>query len=328
MRAARLALPAACLAVPGWVALTRWQSLSGAHPAYPVTLMVVAAAGAVWLAVAGNAMSHKGPRSGGTCREDPKAALLDPRLSLVGLVGRMGRVAGAVALVAVLLTLAWLRPFPAEEVALRDERTGERIMVVDSAATIELRPADHLSGAGLVFYPATRVDPQAYLGLLRPLARQGHLVVVVKPPYGFAPLDGTAARRVMDAHPEVSRWTVGGHAGGGTTAARYAASGDRRVSALLLWASCPDDDLSARTDLAVWSVSGSLDTLTTPAEVARTRPMLPASTRYVVVPGAVHSFFGDYGPQPGDGEPAVGRADAQGRIVAASGAAVAARTAG
>jgi pimeloyl-ACP methyl ester carboxylesterase len=321
----------ACLVVPAWVALTRWESLSGAHPAYPVTLAVVAAAGAVWLAVAGNPMSREGPRSGGTRSEDWKATLLDRRLRRPGWVRRVwrvGRVAGAVALVAVLLTLAWLRPFPAEEVALRDERTGERITVVDSAATIELRPADHLSGAGLVFYPATRVDPQAYLGLLRPLARQGHLVVVVKPPYGFAPLDGTAARRVMDAHPEVSRWTVGGHAGGGTTAARYAASGDRRVSALLLWASCPDDDLSARTDLAVWSVSGSLDTLTTPAEVARTRPMLPASTRYVVVPGAVHSFFGDYGPQPGDGEPDVGRADAQGRIVAASGEAVAARTTG
>lgn len=324
MRAARLVLPAACLVVPGWVAMTRWESLSGAHPAYPLTLAAVAVVGAGWLLAAGNALSHEDRRSGGTCRDDWKAALLDRP----GRTRRTVRAAGAVALVALLLTLAWLRPFAAEEVALRDERTGERITVVDSAATIELRPADHLSGAGLVFYPATRVDPQAYLGLLRPLARQGHLVVVVKAPYGIAPLGGTAARRVIDAHPEVSRWTVGGHAAGGTAAARYAASGDRRVSGLLLWAACPDDDLSSRAGLAVWSVSGSLDGLTTPAEVARTRPLLPASTTYVVVRGAVHSYFGDYGPQPGDGEPAIGRADAQGRIVAASGEAMTARTAG
>ena len=39
--------------------------------------------------------------------------------------------------------------------------------------------------------------------------------------------------------------------------------------------------------------------------------LLPSGSREVVVPGAVHSFFGRYGPQSGDGVPTVSRADAE-----------------
>lgn len=44
---------------------------------------------------------------------------------------------------------------------------------------------------------------------------------------------------------------------------------------------------------------------------------LPAGTDLVVVEGAVHSFFGRYGPQAGDGIPTVSRAEAEASIVAA-----------
>ena len=38
----------------------------------------------------------------------------------------------------------------------------------------------------------------------------------------------------------------------------------------------------------------------------------------LAVEGAVHSFFGDYGEQPGDGTPTISRDDAQRQIVAAT----------
>lgn len=37
-----------------------------------------------------------------------------------------------------------------------------------------------------------------------------------------------------------------------------------------------------------------------------------------MVPGAVHAFFGDYGPQAGDGTPGTSRAQAQRQIVEAT----------
>ena len=50
-------------------------------------------------------------------------------------------------------------------------------------------------------------------------------------------------------------------------------------------------------------------------DIAEAKPKLPEATRYVVVEGGVHAFFGDYGNQPGDGAPGVTRAAAQAQIV-------------
>ncbi len=37
-------------------------------------------------------------------------------------------------------------------------------------------------------------------------------------------------------------------------------------------------------------------------------------TKYVVIKGAIHSFFGDYGEQPGDGVATIDRGTAQTQI--------------
>ncbi len=269
----RWAAPAAAVAVPAWLLATRWSTITHAHPAYLVVLVLVGCAGIA-------------------------AAVRPPRPRWFVLV--------AVALL--LAPLVWLRPFPATRPV---ERT------VDHATTVELLPTNPIRN-GLVFYPGARVDPRAYLRLLSALAERGTLVVVVKAPFDFALLSTGAAADVLDAHPDVRDWTVGGHSLGGVAASRYAATGDPRVHGLLLWASYPADDLSHRTDLDVWSISGEHDGFTTPVDVVDSRKLLPPATRYVQVPGAVHAFFGDYGDQPGDGVPTTSRETAQERIVEAS----------
>jgi len=109
---------------------------------------------------------------------------------------------------------------------------------------------------------------------------------------------------------------------GGVAAAAYAAPAGSPAAGLVLWASYPDDDLSARTGLAVTSVSGTADGLTTPQDVADSRAKLPPSSRFVTVAGALHADFGDYGPQSGDGVAGVDHATAQQQIRAATLAAV------
>ncbi|MGM1060830.1 alpha/beta hydrolase [Saccharothrix sp. Mg75] len=229
------------------------------------------------------------------------------------LVARARRRAWVSVPLAVLLVapLAYLHPFPAGRVPAD---------VVDGTTSVALVPPG-TPRAGLVFWPGARVDHRAYLPLLAPLARDGTLVVVVKPLLDVPLLSVDAARDVLDAHPDVPAWAVGGHSLGGVAAARYALSDDR-VRGLLLWASYPVDDLSARTGLAAWSVSGERDGFTTPADVEASRSLLPPGTRYEVVPGAVHAHFGDYGDQPGDGTPTTSRAAAQVAIVRASAAAL------
>jgi hypothetical protein len=284
------ALGAGCVLVPAWVAGTRWSTLAAGHPAHPVLLGALAALGVVLLVRARCA------RPGGTWRAIRRAA--------AGLV-----------VVALLAVAAWLRPYAAEPVAVAATAPSAAVDVVDGWTTWELRPRGRPSGVGVVFFPGALVDPRAYLALLRPLAERGHPVVVLKPPLGVALL--ASAGPVLDARPGVARWVLGGHSLGGVAAADGAVDAGRRAAGVFFWASYPAADL-AGAPLSAASVSGDRDTLSTPADVAASRERLPPDTEFTVVPGAVHAFFGDYGPQTGDGVPATTRAEAQRRIVEAT----------
>lgn len=273
----RLLLALACVGVPVWVLATRWSTVVNDHPAYLVLIAALVVVGVVV------ALRARRPRPSGRWRT-------------------AGRVVAAVLLVAVLGAVGWLRPFAA---------TSGDPLAVGTLTTWELRPSGPTSDVGVVFYPGARVDPRAYLALLRPLADEGHLVVVVKPPLDIALLVGSPP---FDDHPEVARWVVGGHSLGGTAAAMV---DDPRVAGLLLWASYPADDQSSR-DLPTLSVSGDRDGLATPDDIAATASRLPTGARSVVVAGGVHAYFGDYGEQPGDGVAGVDRATAQRQIAEAS----------
>ncbi len=230
----------------------------------------------------------------------------------------LGQVVGVVATVLVLGALVWLRPFPAAPSAVSSLAGGPDVRVTDAAASITLAPRASTPNRGLVFQPGARVDPRAYVPMLSQVSRQGVLVVIVKQPFDIGLLATPAPQSFVDEHPEVQAWAVGGHSLGGVAAARFALDHPRLVKGLVLWASYPDQSLAGRSDLQVASVSGTRDAFTTPADVAASRALLPRTTAYTMVEGAVHSFFGDYGQQPGDGSPTVSRTEAQRQVVDAT----------
>jgi pimeloyl-ACP methyl ester carboxylesterase len=246
--------------------------------------------------------------------------------------------------VLLLIVAIYLRPFPADDRAIgiiemssQPGSLGLRggILVRTTASHLLMSPADTGDapiGTGLVFYPGARVDPRAYATLLAPVVEAGHPVVVVKPPLGFALLDinaATGAVKAFDAWSEVDgrpdRWAVGGHSLGGVAASDYAgevAISDiggpaSDVAGLVLWAAYPARSL-ADADLPVLSVSGTSDALTTPAEIEQSKDLLPPGTDFVVIEGANHAQFGDYGDQGGDGEATISDEEARTRIVEAT----------
>ena len=138
---------------------------------------------------------------------------------------------------------------------------------------------------------------------------------------GIAFLSSGACATARAAHHPVTRWVVGGHSLGGVVAATdaetFAGATRDPVVGLFFFASYPATNI-AQVHVAVLSVSGSNDGLSTPAKIAAAKPKLPAATRYLVVEGGVHAFFGDYGPQDGDGEPAISHDQARAEIAAGS----------
>lgn len=125
--------------------------------------------------------------------------------------------------------------------------------VDDSLTSIRLQP-EQSKGTGLAFYPGAKVDPQAYVHVLRPVAEAGY----------------------------------------------------------------PVNNMADRVGLEVTSVSATEVGLATVSDIDDSVAELPPSTRFVPVVGAIHSYFGDYGLQSGDGTPSISREEAQAQIADAS----------
>ena len=317
-----LVLGAAMVAVTVWVGWTRGSVVLDGHPAGVVLGLAIGLFGFVALAwaVASLAIGDRQDREGDPDHPARRTrAQLERRAKV--------RILLAVPLLVLSLTavalLAYSRPLPAGPEAAAALRTENGVRIVDRISWYELVPSvEDARGTlvrpttGLVFLPGARVDPRAYAPELRRVAQAGYLVVVLKEPFGFSIADRNHAQTVIENHPEVRHWAIGGHSLGGTVAASYA-DGDRRVEGLLLLASYPAARIE-RTDLRATSVSGDQDALVTPADVEKSKANLPADTTFVVIPGASHASFGSYGRQPGDGRATADPAVVEDQVVAAA----------
>lgn len=293
-------LAVAGLAVVGWVLLTAAPAVVHGHPAYAVMLALTVAGclWALWLH-----RRHREPLHGWR---------------------RAGSVALALGSVGWLMAVAWLRPFAAQEPALAAMQSDAAVSVAESPTRIVMTPTAGASATGVFFQPGAKVEARAYAAVLRPLAEAGFPVVITKQPLGIGFLATGAFESSRESLPEVAAWIVAGHSLGGTVAAMEArdhAAGvesDRPVVGLLLHASYPADDISDVAGVGVLSVWGTNDGLATPADIEASKPNLPADARFRAVDGAVHAFFGDYGPQPGDGVPTTSHDEARTQISNAS----------
>ncbi len=204
-----------------------------------------------------------------------------------------------------------LGPAPEALTALQSDSQ----VTVTTDRFITFAPANSRPSVGFIFYPGGRVDARSYAPPLREIAARGYLVVLVPVRLNLAFFDVNAAEPVFVAYPEIEHWVVGGHSLGGVAASLFAGS-HAQVKGLVFWASYPADELIKNSDLRVLSIYGTRD-MAGVAKFDETRALNPVSTQYVVIDGGNHAQFGDYGPQPGDKEATISRADQQTQVVAA-----------
>jgi hypothetical protein len=286
-------VPGAALVLVVLVAVMRaWSALVANNPAYPVCLALALVVGSALLVTG---LRPRPPAPPGPLRTS-------------------ARVLASAAGVGAAAMLIWLMPAVAQPVAIAALAGNDAVRVTDNRSETVYEPVTGPRG-GLVLVGGALVDPRAYAVLASRIAAEGYRVVVVKCPFDLdVTCPDSPAAWVSD---ESLPWSVGGHSLGGVVAAAYAGR-DTSVDGLVLWASYPLEDISDRTGLAVSSIGGSNDGLSTPADIDERMPLLPPDAELVRIEGAIHSFFGDYGLQAGDGVPTVSRAEAQDEIVAAT----------
>jgi predicted esterase len=211
----------------------------------------------------------------------------------------------------VLMGLAWgLRP---RETILGTDPVpagviGANVTVRLEAGNVIVARPEQPNGVLFVFYPGGRVPAQSYEFMARALAANGVTVAIPAMPLELAVLGADNASqiktRLESEGSRVSKFVVGGHSLGGAMAARFASS--HAVNGLVLMGAYSVDDLSGKT-FPVLNLAAERDEVAKLEEVRDGLKLLPAGTEVSVIPGGVHSFFGRYGPQNGDGSPTVTR---------------------
>lgn len=181
-------------------------------------------------------------------------------------------------------------------------------------------PSDNVKAA-LVFYPGGKVEATAYAPLLARLADEGVASVLVRMPENLAVLAPGRAERGRDEltaalakegdSPQDAGqqadipWMIGGHSLGGAMAAQYASKHAADYQGLVLLAAYSAFDLTD-TDLHVLLCSGSNDGVMSRESYDKDRANLPqANVTEITIDGGIHSYFGCYGHQEGDGTPTI-----------------------
>ncbi len=274
-----------------WLLVTNWGPIAAGHPSYLVFyvgLIVAGASTVVW-------------------------TILRPDRPY----RRWLSILGAVVFIAFTIVAFWLKPFGATDVALDAMEGSATVSVTQDWSRILMEPIGSDPLAGLVFYPGARVDARAYANILTPVVEAGYRVVIVKPPLGIAFFSTSYAGNWVDDDTAIGRWAVGGHSLGGVVASTSEDSYGEIVG-LVLYASYPSSDISDRSGLAVSSIYGTNDGLAEPERIRASASDLPPTAVLVPIEGGIHSDFGDYGPQPGDGQPGITRSEAQAQIIEAT----------
>lgn len=153
---------------------------------------------------------------------------------------------------------------------------------------------------GFIFYPGGKVEFTAYIPLMKALASDGILCILVEMPFHLAVFDVNAAEGLQETYPEIEEWYIGGHSLGGSMAASYVAENSHTFEGLILLGSYSATDIS-ELDMNVLSIYGSEDGVLNREKYEVNKDNLPADFEEIVIDGGCHAYFGMYGAQEGDG---------------------------
>ncbi|MBB6675552.1 alpha/beta hydrolase [Cohnella nanjingensis] len=199
--------------------------------------------------------------------------------------------------------LAEQGPAPEAKAALRSH---EGAYVDIGQRWLRFEPLTEPAEPTVILYPGASVASEAYAPLAHRLAAAGHRTYIVRMPFNLAVLAANRADEILAGGELGERFVIGGHSLGGAMAAWYAAEHAQSLDGVFLLGAYADKrgDLS-RTSLPVLQIAADRDRIVDAKAWSNNKRHLPAKTQYVQIAGGNHAQFGAYGPQKGDGKPAI-----------------------
>jgi len=182
-------------------------------------------------------------------------------------------------------------------------------------------PKNATPSKGFIFYPGGKVKPESYAPLLRAIAAQGYLCVLVQMPSDLAIFGYDRATLILEEHADIAVWAIGGHSLGGVMSCRYVKENPESLDGVVLLASYPSSSFSiAESPVKVVSIYGTRDGLVTSDEIQGSVQDLPQGTEFVPIVGGNHTQMGWYDTAPypvqyGDNPAVISRGQQQQEIL-------------
>lgn len=170
------------------------------------------------------------------------------------------------------------------------------------------------NGKGVILYQGAKVKKEAYAYLGQSLSEQGFVVSIPQLPLNFGILGSGTADAVIEEHPEVEAWFLGGHSLGGVAASFYAENPSPKLAGLYFLGAYPAGDFSS-DDLPMLSIYGELDGLSTGEDIEESRGLFSEDSVFVEIEGGNHAQFGLYGEQKGDNAAEITPIEQQDQVV-------------
>ena len=170
-----------------------------------------------------------------------------------------------------------------------------------------------INKSGIIFYPGGKVEYKAYAPLLRDLSDKGIASVLVKMPFNLAIFNINGAKDKQSIFPNIENWYIAGHSLGGVMACSYLKNNYTNYKGIIMLGSYSTVDLS-QTGLKTLSVLAENDKVLNKDKYEKNKSNLPNLTE-ITISGGIHSYFGDYGIQKGDGTPSISLEEQQKQIV-------------
>ncbi len=212
--------------------------------------------------------------------------------------------------------------YVADEAAISElaEDLSEEVHAFAAPEGMVFLPQDQDYRAVIVFYPGAKVEYTAYSGLMYRLAERGYICLLPKMADNVALLSINAVDTLKKVRADDQQaaenldWYLAGHSLGGVAASRYlsewtpgtesGAHSVGRYKGIILCASYPIDSLKD-TDFRLLSVLAGNDGVIKMDNYEDSKKNWPADSTEYVIEGGIHSYFGNYGIQDGDGEPEI-----------------------
>ena len=191
-----------------------------------------------------------------------------------------------------------------------ESRLDEKVNAYSDDNGMVFIPKNRDYKAVIVFYPGGKVEYTSYSGLMYELAGREYICLLPRMPENLAFLRINAVDVITKGHEEKTGsakdldWYLAGHSLGGVAASLFLDEAGDDYKGLILCASYPDADFSDK-DIRLLSIIGSKDEVVNKEAYERARAYWPEDSEEYIIEGGIHSYFGCYGIQKGDGEPTI-----------------------